>query len=395
MSASCYTPLTCPQCGAHLPSFEETVICSYCSAHLIRNRAPAAPGSKEVDGPLVQGLRLKTFVCTDSQGTGMEAFRMLIPAGWQTQGGVYWQNTNPGSPAAIHFRMFDPNGLHAFTILPHQPFYWSNDPFTRMTFPLGSQYFGNEVRPPLAAQQALREIIVPRFRNVPGLQVAGEEHLPDLPSKLRAIRPGGGNGASGADGAKICIRYPENGQAAEEEIYAVTEYSKQQMPAMFGVFETVLWVIDYLIAFRTGAGQLAENRIFFQTLLHSFRLEPNWYARVMQISQYLIQNQMQQINNIGQLSRYISQTQNQVSDMIMDSYHQRQQVMDHLADRFSQAIRGVEAYYDPNQGANVELPSGYGHAWSNALGEYVVSDDPNFNPNLGSTNNWTPIQRND
>jgi hypothetical protein len=30
----------------------------------------------------------------------------------------------------------------------------------------------------------------------------------------------------------------------------------------------------------------------------------------------------------------------------------------------------------------VELPCGYGKAWTNNLGEYVLSADPNFNPNL-------------
>jgi hypothetical protein len=113
----------------------------------------------------------------------------------------------------------------------------------------------------------------------------------------------------------------------------------------------------------------------------------------MQISQYMIQNQIQQINNIGQLSRYISQTQNQVSDMITSSYYERQQVMDRLSDRFSQAIRGVDAYYDPNRDANVELPTGYNHAWSNALGEYIVSEDPFYNPNQSSEQNWVQMER--
>jgi len=39
------------------------------------------------------------------------------------------------------------------------------------------------------------------------------------------------------------------------------------------------------------------------------------------------------------------------------------------------------------------VPGGYDHAWANALGEYIVTDDPNFNPNLGSNSNWEPLSR--
>jgi hypothetical protein len=52
---------------------------------------------------------------------------------------------------------------------------------------------------------------------------------------------------------------------------------------------------------------------------------------------------------------------------------------------------GAKLYYDPNTGQNVELPSGYTQAWSTPLGEYILSDDPNFNPNIGSNQTWTPL----
>jgi len=41
----------------------------------------------------------------------------------------------------------------------------------------------------------------------------------------------------------------------------------------------------------------------------------------------------------------------------------------------------------------VELPGGYEHAWSNNLGEYVLTNDANFDPNRGSTLHWDPMSR--
>jgi hypothetical protein len=79
--------------------------------------------------------------------------------------------------------------------------------------------------------------------------------------------------------------------------------------------------------------------------------------------------------------------------MIMDSYNQRQDTLDRLSTQFSQTIRGVDEYRDPFEGQGVELPGGYDHAWSNALGEYILTDDPSFDPKIGSNLNWEVMER--
>jgi hypothetical protein len=48
-------------------------------------------------------MRFKAFSCVDTQGIGCEAFRLLIPAGWEFSGGVHWLLNNPGMPAVIAF----------------------------------------------------------------------------------------------------------------------------------------------------------------------------------------------------------------------------------------------------------------------------------------------------
>jgi hypothetical protein len=73
---------------------------------------------------------------------------------------------------------------------------------------------------------------------------------------------------------------------------------------------------------------------------------------------------------------------------MMESYTERQKVYDRLSDNFSQNIRGVDAYYNSVDQKSVELPAGYDDAWCNALGDYIVSEDPNFNPNEHSNQTW-------
>lgn len=379
----------CPQCGAPLPpEGGERLTCGYCGASLVR-QGPLGP--EDAGG---WGVHLKTIICVDQQGIGVEAFRMLIPGTWEFQGGVHWLMNNPGMPAVIAFRAYNPQGQEAFEVFPNISCYWTNNPMVLGMFPVGSLYFGNEVRPPAPALQVLQEMVIPRYRGqMPALQVVGQEHLPDLPRALRAGSPVDSSGITNADGGRVRIRYRQGGQDIEEDVFGVVEVTRVGMPTMFGIMEMIFWMAEYLFSFRAPAGQLDALSDTFTAIIRSFRLNPEWYGRYVQVSQFLIQNQIQRIQHVGQLSRIISQTSSQISDMMMDAYHRRQETMDRLATQFSQAIRGVDEYYDSFVGQGVELPGGYRHAWSNPLGEYIVTDDPNFNPNVGSNLTWEPMRR--
>ncbi len=386
----------CPQCGANLPSSDsERITCAYCGSSLIRQRPGGGQEAPAEEPTGAWGVHLKAISCVDQQGIGIEAFRMLIPADWQFEGGVQWTMNNPGMPAVVAFRAYNPQGVEAFEAFPNLPFYWTNNPMLTMTFPAGSFYYGNEVRPPAPALDVLREIVVPRYRGqAPGLQIVDRERLPELAQQLRANDPSAGAGVTSADGARVRIRYQLGERDVEEDVFGVVEVSQVPTPTfMMGAMENVFWMADYLFSFRAQAGQLDSLSDMFMAIVRSFRLNPQWYARTMQTSQYMIQNQIQQIHHIGQLSKIISQTSNQISDMIMDSYNQRQQTLDRLSDQFSQAIRGVDAYHDPTTEQNVELPSGYDYAWSNGIGEYILTTDPSFDPNIDSNLNWEPMKR--
>jgi hypothetical protein len=160
---------------------------------------------------------------------------------------------------------------------------------------------------------------------------------------------------------------------------------------MFGGMENIFWSVGYLTAFRAGRERLDSYANLYRAIFASAKPNPAWLALVQQVSQGLTSNTIRHINQIGALSRQISRDFNQISDMNMKGWQERSAAMDRVSEQFSQTIRGVDPYFDPNSGQNVELPSGYTQAWSTPLGEYILSDDPNFNPNVGSTQTWTPL----
>lgn len=339
-------------------------------------------------------IRFKTFSYLDKEGIGMEAFRILIPADWQFEGGLRWLLDNPAMPVVVDFRILNPKGKEEFQVFPNQSFFWTNNQMLLATFPIGSRYFGSEVHPPVQPIEALNKIVLPRFRkSVNDLKVTKEELLPDLAKLLSAGVASQPGVTTSANAAKIRIQYNQNGTPMEEEVYAMVESYTYSLQTMSGTLTNINWMIDFIFSFKAEQGKLETHSKTFQTIVYSFKPNTQWFNKYNQLVNYLIQGQIKQIQNIGQISQIISQTNNEISDMITQSYNQRQAVNDKIINNFSQAIRGVDEYYNPIDQKSVELPSGYRNVWENNLGEYVLSDDPNYNPNVNSNLNWQKIEK--
>lgn len=123
----------------------------------------------------------------------------------------------------------------------------------------------------------------------------------------------------------------------------------------------------------------------------AFRVERKWYGRFAAIQQQWIAAQQQGIANAAALSKAISRSNDHFDKAMTQSWNARQQAEDRASREFSEYLRGSENYNDPVSGPQVELPGGYDHAWTNAAGEYILSNDAGFNPNLHSNSDWTAI----
>jgi hypothetical protein len=376
----------CPQCGADLrPPTEAYIVCQYCGSSLVWNGTRQA--SSENTASVARGMRLKMFTFTDTQGTGLELFRMLAPVGWQFQGGCHWLLDNPGMPAVINIQLGNPEGVEAFEILPSMNFTWNGNSM----LPIGARYFGAEVRPPMRVLDAFHQIILPRYRaSMRDLQILSEELQPDLPRLAKsevAISRGS------AEGAKVRIRYAGQAGQIDEEIYGLVELFRAPIQSMFGTSEVFFWWVNTLFSFRTAAGRLDTTANLFSVMINSFRLNPEWQAAYKSIIQYLAQQQIQRIHSIGQISEIYARSGREMREQNLKDWYSRQAVYERLATDRSRAIRGVDAFFDPHRAEVVELPAGYGHAWANNLGEYILTDEAGFNPNLESNQHWEAMEQ--
>ncbi|MGB9594647.1 MAG: hypothetical protein ACPL7B_00090 [Candidatus Poribacteria bacterium] len=337
-------------------------------------------------------VKFKTFQYIDKEGIGIEAFRMFIPSDWKFDGKIYWLLDNPAMPAVSAFRVTNTKGSEELEVFPNHAYFWSTNPLTLSLQPIGSRYFGAEVRQPVAPLEFIQNILIPEYRkNVSNLRIIEKQRVPELAQQLVKAQQAPGVTFT-ADAGKIKVEYQRNGVWFEEVFFVVIESMTYPIQSIYGVTANTNWVGDYLFSFKAEKGKLDASAKVFQTMVNSFQLNLQWFNKYNQLVEFLIQNQIQRIQAIGQISKIVSQTSNEISDMMMQSYQNRQSAYDRISENFSQMIRGVDSYYNPIEQKNIELPSGYKTAWTNSLGEYILSDDPSFNPNIGSNLNWQKME---
>jgi hypothetical protein len=247
---------------------------------------------------------------------------------------------------------------------------------------------------PVDALTALKNLVISRERNqVERLKIISENNLPELVEALGLGKQSLGPVSTEGTGAKIRFSYSVNGIPMEEEIYGVVEQVKFASQSMFGTVYNIWWYLNYVFSFKSESGKLDENSKIFQAMSSSFRINQHWQAKYNNVVEYLARQQVQQIHNIGEFSRTLSRMSDQMRSDQLQQFEQRSGVYDKVAQQFSDNILGIERYYDPFEEKEVELPGGYDHVWCNNLGEYVLTENPNFNPNVGSNLTWKPIEK--
>ena len=332
-------------------------------------------------------IRLKTHIVQDPQ-LGVEAFRFLMPTDWKVEGGVVWR-ANPARPATVSIRIYDSAGVEEIGAVPDIPCVWAPT-LPAFGFPPGSRYLGAEVRPPIAdAVETIRALILPRYPEVRAAKIVKQEELPEMAMAVANAYYPDLVGKARFSGGKVRLDYEYQGKPVEMDVYAIVgvwTFPIQGVPM-------TNWGADGIRYSRAPNGKLDEQYKLFQTVLYSEKLNIEWLNLYSQIQQIMVNNQIQASNRAVELSRYLTQTNRQISDTVRRSYEQRETATDRAAANFDRYIRGVDQYRNPFGSNVVELPSGYRDVWANANGEYILSDNANFNPNVGGTQGWRQMQR--
>ena len=333
----------------------------------------------------------------DPQHGDVVASVFEYPEGWRAQSHVTWNFQNASLPVIAYARISNPQGRESFEFLPTEFFFWINEGWG--FYQQGQVVMGQAFLPPMSAADAMTRWVVPKYRgNRPGLAVAGVSAAPGLARRL-------GLDTGGAPCEEVCVRlrYTEDSVNFEEEFYGVKVAAEVPYYGPQGMMTQVNWGFARLFCFRAEAGALDALRETFWHVAGSVKMNPLWeqlYAQVLQqlkaqFDQY-IQAGYSQIQAAAQLSSAISAN----NDYLLNSFEEQRRAAQHssasagappggsTADAFDEYVRGVETVNDPYYGES-QQDYNYQYHWTNGSGEYQHSNDPFFNPNVGSSQDWT------
>jgi hypothetical protein len=324
------------------------------------------------------------------------AMDLLIPSTWDFKGSVAG-NTTEGCFSdlfAVSWEATSADGSIAFQGAPNDSWQYTDDPaeLHKLTDPhrraLGLQGKPCPLKKPMKAEDYFRQNVFSVFPA--GSTVVSVEPFPELNQMARkqlGLPPdeAGNGGGTRTDAIRARVEFPKDGKTLEDwvALVVVTRIFRQSRGAFYDCH-----AID-VMALRAPKGQLDANEKLFKVMISSVRPEAKWQAYSNGNIAKLYQAEAQKEATIDTM---VAEFQKHVAETIMGVTANAERGAQNSAFGADQNIRGVQTFRDPTTGRTAELSNLYDHAWLNGSNEYIMSDDPNFNPNGQLSGNWNQLQ---
>jgi hypothetical protein len=216
--------------------------------------------------------------------------------------------------------------------------------------------------------------------------VAPFPELNQIVRRRLGLPPGNGNtGTTRTEAIRVRLAYRKDGKDMEDwlAVAVVVNSSSAGRGSFYDSHATSL------VEFGAPKGKLDANDKLFQVIVSSIQPEPQWVSHSGGVVATMYQAQAQKMANINQAISQFNQHAAQVINGVTANAISGANVSAFHAD---QDVRGVRTFRDPTTGKTQELSNQYGQAWQNGSGDYVMSNDPGFNPNEHLSGNWSELQ---
>lgn len=303
------------------------------------------------------------------------AFKVLVPEGWTTHGGIVRVNpiTARGGPAQaiaakVDFTVTrDAAGTAAIRWLPDMLYADLRGAPARQfgLFPDGSNYNGMEVRPRPDPESYLLKRVFPALkRRATGLTVVDKRRVPAMAAEFRRLS---GNKFS-YQAALVTVRYEEDGTAFEERLFTVIES-----------LGAGLWQNRSTLAARAPVAELPRLEKVMGAVVQSVVVDPGWMARE-------VRGQAQRAGKLLEVQRYVQRIDEEIAA-------HRQRTNAEINRQMFNTLTGQEEYVNPHTGEVERDTSQWKHRWQDATGRIVYSDQDHYDPNHDPTRNLSGFKR--
>ena len=328
--------------------------------------APPRPAQRNL-------IRLQPAVVLDATGfeRPVAAGTLFIPWGWSTQGGVYWgMEAMCTNGYQFNWAAASPDGRVMIRLLP-QDGWESNNYGAQPSSP------GCRLAPITSARQYLEGLV----RQVqPGARILGFQPRNDLMqqfAQLNSRQPMPmGELRTWVDAQQVQFTFNDRGVQTRGLISVLAVFRLMRTNMGNGVMDALTGSTYPAWYVQAPEGYL--NEAFFEGLRRSIRLDPQWERAInghnSRIAQVAIEESRKRAAMIAQSNAEIAQIRQQ-------AWNNSQESADRRAREFSEVLRGVQSFDDPNApGGRVELSGLYSNAWRMNDGSYVLTNDASFDP---------------
>ncbi|MEO8587741.1 MAG: hypothetical protein ABI432_00070 [Flavobacteriales bacterium] len=340
----------------------------------------------------------------DEQGFDrpVEAFSMLFPKDWKTEGGVRWKGIGEcrGEITSMLVKASSPDGKIQFEITGPRAFNWADDQMMMQAMIAGAQAGGCAVNQPFTAEQYIQGYAQQDLGATASEIVADERRMArsaEMDRQANAISAQyGNNSEQSTTFANGKITWPD-GTEGIMEAGVTNVITRKPDPFTGGVSSFSSTQVFYCSITRFPPERKEEAMRMLALFSSSHRMNPIWTKAkenfLTQLGNMEHAGRMEKIRLMGEQAQAYAKSQSDASDRQMRGWEQQQASQDTQHTQFVKTIREVETY---NDGANgrVELTSGYEHAWSRGDGSYILSNSPNFDPSsVLQDQAWKPMQQ--
>ena len=364
-----------------------------------RTTAASPASSKTAAAPGSYLLMKKVTVTgpgSDSGSSTQPAFDLMIPTTWKFVGNVVLGGGKGGCFAdlfAMTIQATSSDSSIVFQGVPDYTWQYADDPSIMQSLndpkrrALGAGGKPCPVGKPLKAEDYFRQNVLTVFPT--GTTVASVEAFPELNEIVRQRRglpPGDGStGATRTEAIRARIAFQKDGKDLEEwvALAIVVDISRAGRGSFYDSHATSL------VALTAPKGKLDANDKLFKVIVSSLRPEPQWVTYSNRQLTTLYQAEAQKEAAIDKIHAALIQNEIATINGVTANMMAGANVSAMQAD---QNIRSVQTFRDPTTGHTMELSNLYDHAWMNGSNQYVMSDDPNFNPNQQLPGNWNQLQ---
>ena len=182
--------------------------------------------------------------------------------------------------------------------------------------------------------------------------------------------------AAGADAQQVQFTFNDRGVQTRGLISVLAVFRLMRTNMGNGIMDALTGSTYPAWYVQAPEGYL--NEAFFEGLRRSIRLDPQWERAInghnSRIAQVAIEESRKRAAMIAQSNAEIAQIRQQ-------AWNNSQESADRRAREFSEVLRGVQSFDDPNApGGRVELSGLYSNAWRMNDGSYVLTNDASFDP---------------